>query len=518
MKLPSFPKTYNTYFVASIATIGGMLFGFDISSMSAIIPTDQYINYYNNPAGTLQGGISAALAGGSIVGCLVAGPLSDRLGRRDSSMVAAWFWMVGTAIQVGNQGYASLIVGRVVNGICVGITSSQVPVWLAEIAKKERRGTIIVIQQLAIEWGILIMYFIGYGCSFIAGEWSFRTAWALQWVPCVGLICGLPFLPRSPRWLATKDRLEEAIDVLSKIQAHGDRTDPLVIAEWEDITATIAAERSGGKGFSLFYKNGLWKRTLTGFSAQAWQQLAGANVMTYYITYVFEMAGLTGNINLVSSGVNDAVFVICTIIVFPLADKFGRRPMLVCGAIGMGICHFVIGGCLGSYGIAVPGGVDGNANVTIKVDGAASRVVIAFSYLMMVVYGLTLAPMCWVYAAEIWSNETRAKGMAWSALGNWIFNFALGFFIPPAFRNIKWKTYITFGVLCMGAATHFYFGFPETCGKTLEEIEFLFGKDAPPPWKTYRGGSRLDQHVQEVKEDVEKGVHRASITQVEAVV
>jgi MFS family permease len=144
------PKIYNTYFVALIATVGGMLFGFDISSMSAIIGTSQYLEYFNYPAGVRQGAIGSALAAGSILGALIAGPLSDRLGRRNALVVACLPWLAGTSIQVATNGYESLIVGRLLNGVCVGVTSSQVPVYLAEIARKEKRGSIIVIQQLAI--------------------------------------------------------------------------------------------------------------------------------------------------------------------------------------------------------------------------------------------------------------------------------------------------------------------------------------------------------------------------------
>ena len=143
--------------------------------------------------------------------------------------------------------------------------------YLVEISKKEKRGSIVVIQQLAIEFGILIMYFVGYGtlrltssirapltagiasclvrtdlssgCSFIAGTNSFRTAWAIQFVPCVFLLAGLPFLPRSPRWLAKVGRVDEAIEILARIQAGGDVNDPLVVAEWEEITTILAAER-----------------------------------------------------------------------------------------------------------------------------------------------------------------------------------------------------------------------------------------------------------------------------------
>lgn len=127
----------------------------------------------------------------------MAGPLSDFFGRRDCLLYSCIFWLIGTAIQAAVNGRGMLIGGRLLNGITVGITSSQVPVYLAEVAKHSQRGTIIIIQQLAIEWGILIMYFIGYGCSFIAGESSFRTAWSMQFIPCVFFMIGLPFLPES---------------------------------------------------------------------------------------------------------------------------------------------------------------------------------------------------------------------------------------------------------------------------------------------------------------------------------
>lgn len=413
----------------------------------------------------------------------------------ESSPACLW-WLAGTAVQVSTQGRVQLIVGRVLNGVCVGITSSQVPVYLAEIAKKEKRGSIIVIQQLAIEIGILIMYFIGYGCSFIPGPTaSFRTAWGIQWVPCVILLAGLPFLPRSPRWLAKVGRTEEAVKILANIQAGGDQTDPKVVAEWEEITTVLAAERESPPGWRRFVLNGMWRRTFAGFSVQAWQQLSGANVMTYYLTYVFYMAGLKGDVDLVSAGVQYAVFIVFTCCTYLFIDKTGRRPLLIYGAIGMGICHYVIGAMLGAYGKYYPEGVQGNANVTIKVTGSPSYTVIAFCYLLIIVYALTLAPVCWVYAAEVWSLETRGTGMGIAATGNWMFNFALGLFVPPAFRNISWKSFMVFGTLCMAAAVQFFFTYPETGRKSLEEVEALFRKGGPKPWKTKIGHSEVDERA-----------------------
>jgi MFS family permease len=246
-------------------------FGFDISSMSAIVVTDQYIKFFDNPAGVIQGAIGSALAAGSVVGSAVAGPLSDKIGRRDSIMFACLFWLIGTSVQVACQNTGQLIAGRVLNGFTVGITSSQVPVYLAEIAKAEKRGSLVIIQQLAIEFGILIMYFIGYGCASIEGTASFRTAWGTQFIPCFFLILGLPFLPRSPRWLAKVGRDKEAIETLANIQAGGNVNDPRVIAEWEEIQTVMNAEREAGPGWEKFFRRGMWKRTLAGMSVQAWQ-------------------------------------------------------------------------------------------------------------------------------------------------------------------------------------------------------------------------------------------------------
>ena len=142
---------------------------------------------------------------------------------------------------------------------------------------------------------------------------------------------------------------------------------------------------------------------------------------------------------------------------FFFIDHTGRRTLLIWGALGMAVCQFMVGAMLGAYGVYRPEGVQGNANVVLEVSGSPANTVIAFSYLLIIVYALTLAPVAWIYAAEVWSLETRATGMALAAVANWLFNFALGLFTPPAFLNITYKIFIIFGVLCIGAAIQAYF-------------------------------------------------------------
>ena len=174
----------------------------------------------------------------------------------------------------------------------------------------------------------------------------------------------------------------------------------------------------------------------------------------------------------------------------------------------MAFCHLVVGGVMGAHSTYHPEGVGNppNANIVISVTpGAPANAVITFSYLLIVVYALTLAPVCWIYAAEVWSLGTRATGMSMAALSNWVFNFALGMFTPPALLNITWKLFIVFGVLCIAAAAWFWLLCPETCGKTLEEIELLFAKDAPYPWHTKKGETRLTAAIESVAARQAKG-------------
>lgn len=189
-----------------------------------------------------------------------------------------------------------LIVGRIINGFCVGICSAQVPVYITEIAPPTKRGRLVGAQQWAITWGIMIMFYISYGCSFINGNAAFRVPWALQMIPAIILFFGMIVLPESPRWLASKDRWEECEQVLILTHGKGDPHSPWVAREFQEIREWIDIERASAQVrymdlFSAKYIN----RTHIGLFTQIWSQLTGMNVMMYYITYVFAMAGLTGN-------------------------------------------------------------------------------------------------------------------------------------------------------------------------------------------------------------------------------
>ncbi|KAI1342569.1 putative MFS glucose transporter [Xylariaceae sp. FL0016] len=508
----------NIYVLAAFGTIGGALFGFDISSMSAWIGTDQYLNYFNSPGSTLQGGITASMSAGSFAGAIAAGFVSDRIGRRGSLMVASVIWIIGAALQCSAQNVGHLIAGRVISGLSVGITSSQVCVYLAELAPGRIRGRIVGIQQWAIEWGILIMYLISYGCSLgVPGPASFRIAWGVQAVPALILLIALLFFPESPRWLAGQERWEECLETLAMLHARGDVADAVVQTEYAEVqeAARIAAEAKDVGFFGLFGPK-IWKRTLCGTSVQMWQQLLGGNIIMYYTSYVFSMAGLSGNTNLYSSAIQYVIFIVTTGLMLPIIDRVPRRLLLLVGAVLCMALHFAVAGLMAVNGHHVDS-INGNEILKWELFGPASKGVIACSYIFVGIYGFTWAPTGWIYCSEVFPLKYRAKGVGLSAATNWIFNFALAFFVAPAFTNIVWKTYIIFGVFCAVMTVHIFFTYPETAGRTLEEIDAVFDTDVPA-WKSGKlHENAFQERMQAVREAKGDGANEPRASQAETV-
>ena len=205
------------------------------------------------------------------------------------------------------------------------------------------------------------------------------------------------------------------------------------------------------------------------------------------------MAGL-GDQTLTSSIIQYVIFLVTTGVILPKIDKIPRRLLLLTGSICCMACHFTIAGLMASYGHHVDN-INGNANLRWQVtDSTAAKGVIACSYIFVGFYGFTWAPAGWIYSAEVFPLKYRATGVGLSAATNWIFNFALAYFVAPAFTNIVWKTYIIFGVFCFAMSIHIFFTYPETHGKTLEEIDVLFDANIPP-WKSNQVKSSFAEKV-----------------------
>ncbi|KAJ5386912.1 hypothetical protein N7509_009453 [Penicillium cosmopolitanum] len=512
-KLPSFS---NVYLISGLTTIGGLIQGFDVSSMSAIIGTNQYKEYFHKPNAVLQGGITASMAGGSLLGSLVSSWTSDRFGRRDSLFIACIIWLIGSTLMCAVQNVPMLIVARIINGFSVGMLTSQGPILIAEISLPHQRGRLLSLQQWMITWGIMIMYFISYGASFMGNNGVFRLPWAIQMLPAILLLFCLPLMPRSPRWLAAQDRWEEAVEVLARLHAKGNTSDPIVIAQTTEIREKIEAENKyqSTSWMELFNSRNII-RVHCGIFTHVWSQLSGTNALMYYIVYIFQMAGLSGNNTLVSASIQYIINVVMTLPALIFIDKLPRRQLFIFGALGMAVFQFTQAGIMATYGHYVPGGLPGSPTVTWKVTNPkASKALIACSYLFIATYAPTWGPLGWAYPPEIIPLYIRSKAVSLSTFFNWGCNFALTFFTPPGFQNIQWKLYCIFGTFCLLAALHVFFLFQETCGKSLEEIDDVFNNQSIWAFKAKKEPSRFVTDIEQAKEDLDAG--KIDINHVEA--
>lgn len=489
--LDKFPNFHNVYIICSISCVSGMMFGFDISSMSAFLGGSDtpYLKYFNHPNATIQGFITSCMPLGSFFGSIASTFISEPFGRRASLLICALLWMVGAAIQSSAQNRAQLMIGRIISGVGVGFGSSVAPVYGSELAPRKIRGTIGGIFQFSVTLGIMIFYYICYGLFFVKGVASFRIAWAIQIVPGLILFCGCFFIPESPRWLAKNGYWDDAEQIVANVQANGDRRNSDVLIEISEIKDQILIDENI-KAFTyadLFRKKYLY-RTFTAIFAQIWQQLTGMNVMMYYIAYIFEMAGYGGNANLVASSIQYVLNTVMTIPALFLLDIIGRRTMLIVGAISMMTWQFAVAGILATYSESIPNLTPG-ATVTITISDLnkpAAKAVIACCYLFVCSFASTWGVGIWVYCSEVWGDSaSRQRGAAVSTAANWILNFAIAMYSPSSFKNLAWRVYIIYGCMCFAMGIHVYFGFPETKGKRLEEIGQMWDEGIP----AWRSGS-----------------------------
>ncbi|KAF8754587.1 Permeases of the major facilitator superfamily [Rhizoctonia solani] len=447
----------NPYIVGSFACIGGGLFGLDISSMSGFCPTPAISAFSTTPTVMLRVQWSLACQQvcssqptsypgtdrppGSLFGALTVSWLADKIGRKRVIQISGLVWVVGSILQCAAVNRGMLVVGRIISGFAIGLASSTVPLYQSEITPPAIRGRMVSLQQWAITWGILIQYFIQFGCSYIDGVASFRIPWGLQLIPGLILSIGMTWFPESPRWLMDHDRYDEALEVLSDVHGHGDPNAELVQLEYNEIREAVEFERKeGAKKWSDLLRPGVFRRVVLGTSLQMWSQLTGMNVMMYYVVYVFEGAVRP------ERG--------CTIPAIIFIDKWGRRPMLLIGLAFMSFWLFLVGGLQGGYGNWGTS-TTGDRVWVIEGHDSVTKGIIVCSDLPV---------------------RVRAKGQSLSTATNWIFNFALAWAVPPGFATISYKTYFIFATFNAAAFIHVLFMYPETKGRTLEEIEEIFAQ------------------------------------------
>ncbi|KAJ5238065.1 hypothetical protein N7489_008156 [Penicillium chrysogenum] len=453
---------------AAFATLGGAMFGYDQGVVSVTLTMDHFLARFPEVgpdapgAGFQKGILTAMIELGAFIGAMNQGWIADKISRKWSIMVAVIIFLFGSALQTGAMSFDMLVGARFVGGIGVGMLAMVAPLYISEIAPPEIRGTLLVLQELSIVTAIVIAFYITYATRYIPNEWSWRLPFLIQMVPAIFLGVGMPFLPYSPRWLAGRGRDEEALQVLRKLRGL-DTTDERVIREWVEIRSEVAY---CNESYLDCFRKGCWKRTHVGMGLMFFQQFGGVNALIYYSPSLFEGMGLNYSMQLHMSGViNICQMVACFWSLWGM-DKFGRRPLLFGGASCMILAHLIIAVLMSQYQSNWPE------------HSTEGWVCVAFLCFFMLSYGASWGPVPWALPAEIFPSSLRAKGMAFSTMSVWLNNFIIGLITPPLVQNTGYGTYVFFCAFCALSFAWTWFFVHETNGKTLEEMDAVFGDNS----------------------------------------
>ncbi|RAO73330.1 uncharacterized protein BHQ10_009342 [Talaromyces amestolkiae] len=474
------PWTIYLYGIAPCT--GGLAFGYDTGSMSGILVMPQFLTYMNYPSNFLQGGITASIQAGAFAGSLLTGAfLADKLGRKRTLLLGSAIFTIGIIISTVANNVAALVAGRVINGIGNGCLAMMVPNYQSEISPREIRGRIISVQQCFINFGILIAFWIQYGTSHIDGQAAWRLPIGLQMIPTIVLHITMYFMPESPRWLVQQDRQQEALEVLARLHSKGDTNDAYVRAELTEIIAKLRWEKSNPPTTYASMLFGVEaRRTWLAIGVQFWQQVTGINVIMYYAVFLFQQAGLgETSASLLANGLQGVILNIFTLPNMYYMDSWGRRRPMIVGGVGMGVAMMLIGVIMKTKGDPIYDPLTKKTNFTFA-DHNASNATVAFVYIYVMFFALTWACVAWVYPPELFSMNMRGRGTSMSSATNWFVNFWFALYIPTAMDKISWKLYLIFMALCFLMAIVVFLYYPESAGKTLEEMDFLFTPDRTP--------------------------------------
>ncbi|KAJ4175320.1 hypothetical protein NW754_002322 [Fusarium falciforme] len=490
--LQSLASNSRVFGIALFASFGGLLYGYQQGVLGQALVMHRFGEDFPDIVASSgkQGWLTSILQLGGWAGALSAGVLCEIFTRKHTIFMGAMWAILGSFLTAGARNSGFLYAGRFFTGIGVGTLSGTGPLYNAELAPPEIRGVLVSMQQLATTIGIMVAYWIAYGSAYIGGtgEGQSSMAWRLplivQGIPAVILAIGVWFLPFSPRLFVNKGREEEARQTLSKLRRLP-ADDPLVNIELLEIKSESEFEkrsfeirfpelaqktrgrplvREVAQYYNIFGIKDCFKRVALGSLIMFMQQWSGIDSIIYYAPIIFRSLGLDGRtISLLATGVVGVVNVITTVPAMLLLDKVGRKPLLICGSAGMFLCQLIIE-------IIVA-----KCSHDWESYRAAGWGAVVMVWLYIVNFAYSWGPVSWVMIAEIFPLSIRAKGTTISASSNWMNNFIIAFITPPLLSDIEWGTYIFFSVWCVVGGLFVYFFLPETKGKTLEEMDIVFG-------------------------------------------
>lgn len=389
----------------------------------------------------------------------------DRIGRRMSLVIGGIIVVLGTILQVSSYSRAQFIVGRIVAGLGNGMNTSTLGTYQSETCHAKSRGKVVTAEGIMAIGGVWVSYWLDFGMSYTnsTAQWRFPLAFPVVFASAMALVAF--FMPESPRWLVMKNRDEEAKQVLAALAG------PDILAEDEAVVSTYTAIRqvieyeihTGGE-FSyreMFTGGDLqnFRRICLCFGIQLMEEMCGINLITYYMSSVFLQVGTSYFLSLLLSGVNSTTYFISSFIPIWLIDRFGRKSLLIYGAIGMMSMMIIL---------------------TVSLSfGSESHTAGIFAILSIFLFNIFYATGGWMatpflYPSEICTLRLRSKGSAISVLSKWMFNFLVVMISPVAMSNIGYRTYIIFIVLNAVFIPILWLFYPETKGLALEQVDKIF--------------------------------------------
>ncbi|KAF3008212.1 hypothetical protein E8E14_009090 [Neopestalotiopsis sp. 37M] len=480
----------------AINCLAGMsifFFGYDQGMMGGVNNARDYVDImkfgYVQEDGTavvtdalLQGGIMSVYYLGTLLGCLLGGWFGDRFGRINAVALGALWGTIGAALQCSAMNSDWMICSRLVNGIGTGILNAIVPAWASELADHKSRGTFIAMEFTLNIFGVVVAYWLGYGVSFIDNgnspiRWRFPIAF--QIIPLLFLFFTCWAFPESPRWLSRVGRNEEALYILQRLR--GDDSEEAQ-QELDEIRQVVELERSS-KGTSYWQmlfgiKSGqlhtgrrvqlvIWLQIM-----QCWTGIAG---ITMYGPTIFAIAGFGPDKAQWISGLNNIFYMFATLICVFTIDRIGRRWTLYWGSVGQGIAIFLVGGLS-------RGGLDATASGHTASATSFGAAAAAMVFIYTFVFGATWLTVPWLYPAEIFPLQVRAKGNAWGVVGWSIGNGTLTLVLPYIVEAINEKVMYIFGIVNIISIPIVWALYPESNQRTLEEMDLLFAAESPWSW------------------------------------
>ncbi|KXL47647.1 MAG: hypothetical protein FE78DRAFT_69174 [Acidomyces sp. 'richmondensis'] len=491
-----------------VAGLSIFFFGYDQGVMGGVNTNRNYaktmnFGYFDDKSGLVQvtnplkqGGITAVYyLPGTLVGALWGGWLGDKFGRTTTIGFASLWAIVGATLQCSSQDANWMFCARVFNGIGTGILNAITPVWATETASHTSRGAFVSIEFTLNIFGVVVAYWIEYGTSFYGDKTSsfiWRFPIAFQIVPLIGLFCIIWFMPESPRWLTKVGREDEALFILQRLRG---KEEGWAEAEFHDIQNIAKLERENSEQqsyFSMFFgiKQGklhtarrvqlvVWLQIL-----QEWIGIAG---ITIYGPEIFTLAGISAADRQWVAGLNDITYMFATLICVFTLDRIGRRWTLYWGAVGQGICCFCAGGL--AYATKHATGA-----YKVHVGGAA----VFFVYLYTAIFGATWLTVPWLYPAEIFPLQIRAKGNAWGVVGWSIGNGWCTLLLPTIFARLGPSTLYIFGGVNIFSILVVWALYPETNQRTLEEMNLVFAADSIWNWDAEKNFAILKEENPEL--------------------